>query len=282
MTDNQSQWPAQYPKYGPPEGTPAPSDDYKTQPAGYPVPSSGYPAPPAGYPVPQGGYPVPPGGYQVQPGGGYPVQQAGYQVRAQASMRASSADRERAVDVLKAGFAEGRLTQDEYNDRMGRAYAARTYGELAALTADLPAAGAAAAARPRAADLLEFDQWGGNVSRTGRWVTPARIQVRVVGGNVKLDFTEAQISSPTLPIEADLEGGNLILVIKPGIAVEANHLAMVGGNVRYGKGTDQRVPDVLQVQLSGRLLGGSVVVRLPRRTFWEWLTRKPRPYSATA
>jgi hypothetical protein len=55
------------------------------------------------------------------------------------SMRASSADRERAVDVLKAGFAEGRLTQDEYNDRMGRAYAARTYGELMALTADLPA-----------------------------------------------------------------------------------------------------------------------------------------------
>ena len=45
-------------------------------------------------------------------------------------MRASSADRERTVDVLKAGFAEGRLTQDEYNDRMGRAYSARTYGEL--------------------------------------------------------------------------------------------------------------------------------------------------------
>jgi hypothetical protein len=55
------------------------------------------------------------------------------------AMRAGSADRERAVDVLKAGFAEGRLTQEEYNDRMGRAYAARTYGELAALTADLPA-----------------------------------------------------------------------------------------------------------------------------------------------
>jgi uncharacterized membrane protein len=56
-----------------------------------------------------------------------------------ATMRAASADRERAVDVLKAGFAEGRLTQDEYNERIGRAYAARTYGELAALTADLPA-----------------------------------------------------------------------------------------------------------------------------------------------
>jgi hypothetical protein len=53
-------------------------------------------------------------------------------------MRAGSADRERAVDVLRAGFAEGRLTQDEYNDRMNRAYEARTYGELHALVADLP------------------------------------------------------------------------------------------------------------------------------------------------
>jgi uncharacterized membrane protein len=55
------------------------------------------------------------------------------------AMRAATVDRERAVDVLKAGFAEGRLSQDEYNDRMGRAYTARTYGELAALTSDLPA-----------------------------------------------------------------------------------------------------------------------------------------------
>lgn len=55
------------------------------------------------------------------------------------SLRAATADRERTVDVLKAGFAEGRLTQDEYNDRMARAYDGRTYGELAALTADLPA-----------------------------------------------------------------------------------------------------------------------------------------------
>ena len=124
MTDSQSQWPAQYPRYGPPDGTQVP-------PGGYPVPAAGYQAPPTAYQVPPGGYPVPPSGY--------PVPHAGYQVRTHASMRASSADRERAVDVLKAGFTEGRLTQDEYNDRMGRAYAARTYGDLAALTADLPA-----------------------------------------------------------------------------------------------------------------------------------------------
>ena len=52
---------------------------------------------------------------------------------------AASADRERAVSVLRAGFAEGRLSQDELDDRVARAYAARTYGQLWALTADLPA-----------------------------------------------------------------------------------------------------------------------------------------------
>ncbi len=53
-------------------------------------------------------------------------------------MRASSADRERAIDVLKAAFAEGRLDQDEYADRVGLVYSSRTYGDLARLTADLP------------------------------------------------------------------------------------------------------------------------------------------------
>jgi hypothetical protein len=54
-------------------------------------------------------------------------------------MLAGTADRERAVDVLRAGFAEGRLTQDEFTDRVARAYASRTYGDLSQLTADLPA-----------------------------------------------------------------------------------------------------------------------------------------------
>ena len=52
---------------------------------------------------------------------------------------ASSADRERAVGVLRAGFTEGRLTQDELDDRVARAYTARTYGQLWELTSDLPA-----------------------------------------------------------------------------------------------------------------------------------------------
>ncbi|MER5440754.1 DUF1707 and DUF4190 domain-containing protein [Streptomyces sp. NPDC002790] len=56
----------------------------------------------------------------------------------QPSMLAAHADRERAVDVLRAGFAEGRLQQSEYERRIERAYQARTVGELTTLVADLP------------------------------------------------------------------------------------------------------------------------------------------------
>ncbi|HEX3751689.1 MAG TPA: DUF1707 and DUF4190 domain-containing protein [Streptosporangiaceae bacterium] len=55
-----------------------------------------------------------------------------------AELRASDADREQLVDVLKTAFGEGRLTQDEYTTRMEQAYTAKTYGELRALVADLP------------------------------------------------------------------------------------------------------------------------------------------------
>jgi Domain of unknown function (DUF1707)/2TM domain len=55
-----------------------------------------------------------------------------------ALMRASDADRERVVHVLRDAHAEGRLTVEEFDQRMDRAYAARTYADLDGLTADLP------------------------------------------------------------------------------------------------------------------------------------------------
>ena len=60
-------------------------------------------------------------------------------------LRAAQADREQAITVLKAAYAQGRLTKDELEARAGQAFASRTYAELAALTADLPAASPAAA-----------------------------------------------------------------------------------------------------------------------------------------
>jgi uncharacterized membrane protein len=53
-------------------------------------------------------------------------------------MRASTADRERAVDVLKAAYTEGRLAKDEYDQRVAQAYGAATYNDLHRVTADLP------------------------------------------------------------------------------------------------------------------------------------------------
>lgn len=53
-------------------------------------------------------------------------------------MRACDADRERTADLLRAAFVEGRLNQDELDQRLGQAYSARTYADLATQTSDLP------------------------------------------------------------------------------------------------------------------------------------------------
>ena len=65
-------------------------------------------------------------------------------------MRASHADREQVIEALKDAFVHGQLNKDELDARAGQALAARTYAELAAVTADIPAAPAPA---PAASDL---------------------------------------------------------------------------------------------------------------------------------
>jgi hypothetical protein len=63
-------------------------------------------------------------------------------------LRASDQERQEAVDVLKVALEDGRLKMDEYVDRVGKAYEAVTYGELALLHDDLPAAGTTPTRRP--------------------------------------------------------------------------------------------------------------------------------------
>ena len=72
------------------------------------------------------------------PGPGYRMATA-----AHGNIRASDQDRERAAEVLKGGYAEGRLDKDEYDEHLSRIYAARTVGDLATLTSQLPGGGAA-------------------------------------------------------------------------------------------------------------------------------------------
>jgi hypothetical protein len=95
--------------------------------------SNGFPLPP---PSPYG-RPVygPPSYGQVPPYRGVPYGQPGYP---QPGMRAAAADRERTMDILKAAYTEGRLSKEEFDARSTRVLAAKTYGELHMLVADLP------------------------------------------------------------------------------------------------------------------------------------------------
>jgi Domain of unknown function (DUF1707) len=71
--------------------------------------------------------------------------------RASDHLRASDADREQVLEFLKTAFVQGRLTMDELDARAGQALVSRTYGELAALTADIPSGPAQTLPRPPAA-----------------------------------------------------------------------------------------------------------------------------------
>jgi hypothetical protein len=73
--------------------------------------------------------------------------------RGRSQLRTSRAEREQAIDMLKAAFIQGRLAKDEFDQRVGRVLASRTYAELGALTADIP--DGIASALPPAEDTHE-------------------------------------------------------------------------------------------------------------------------------
>jgi hypothetical protein len=191
--------------------------------------------------------------------------------------RASYEDRDRVVELLRIAAGDGRLSADELDQRLEMALNARTYGELAALTQDLPdAAGAAAVAEPK--DLVRIEASSGSTQRDGRWVVPKRMEIRAGSGSVRLNFTEAVITQPTLDIDVELNSGSLLLITRPGIVVDADGVSVRSGSVRVPPPED--VPTVLSIRVSGKVGSGSVKARPPRpprRTFWQWLLRRPKP-----
>jgi hypothetical protein len=187
----------------------------------------------------------------------------------------SHADRDRVVETLNAAAGDGRLSAEELDERVEAALTARTSSELAALTTDLPPSGIQAQAK----DLVRIDQRFGDLSRTGPWVVPRRMEIKASVCDMKLDFTQALITQDTLDIDLDLGiAGNLTLVIKPGIFVDADSLTGKLGDVKIRQVTDPRGPVTLRVVITGKVRGGELVARLPRRTPWQWLLRKPPPY----
>jgi len=201
-------------------------------------------------------------------------------------LRASHEDRDRVIEMLRVAAGDGRLTVEELDERVEIAFSARTYGELAALTRDLPTTGQAIAPQgptvpAPAKDLVRLETHSGNLSRVGRWVVPRRIEVRVTSGTIKLDFTEAAIAHRTIDIDANVRSGNLTIITKPGIAVDTDDVAIRSGNVKVKAPWGNQVPVTVQINVSGRVGSGNIVARPPRRTFWDWLLRRPRRYAIT-
>jgi hypothetical protein len=198
---------------------------------------------------------------------------------ARSELRASHDDRDRVVELLRVSAGDGRLTADELAERLESAMTARTYGELAKLVADLPAAGSVASApTPRAKEVVRIDTGSAHTTRNGRWVVPQRIEARVRSGQLKLDFTEAVITQPTLQLDAEVRSGHLILITKPGIVVDADEIVVRSGHVRVRTPWGPDVPEVLRIEVSGKVGSGHFVARPRYRSFWQWLTRQPRPY----
>ncbi len=195
-------------------------------------------------------------------------------------LRASHADRDRVVEVLRVAAGDGRITAEELDQRLEAALTARTLGELAVLTTDLPASPGSAmglTAGP-AKDLIRIDCGSGVARRDGPWPVPRRMEVRVTTGVVKLDFTEALIAEPELHLVAEVKSGVLALITRPGIEVDLDDVSTGSGIARVERPAGPAAPVILRVVLTGRV--GSGVIRAsparpPRRAFWQWLLRRP-------
>ena len=203
---------------------------------------------------------------------------------ARSELRASHDDRDRVVELLRVSAGDGRLTAEELDERLELAMTARTYGELTRLVADLPAAGAVVspAMAPQAKEVARIDTRSGHVQRVDRWVVPQRMEVKVTSGHVKLDFTQAVITQPTLKLDIDVRSGHVRLVTRPGIVVDADDVAIRSGHVKVKAPWGSDVPVQLHIEVTGKVGSGHLVARPRNRTFWQWLTRQPKPYMITA
>jgi hypothetical protein len=186
------------------------------------------------------------------------------QVQTGASLvRASDADRDRTVETLASASAEGRLTLEEYAQRSEAALVARTHGDLAGLTADLPAAPASAAlaAPERITAVL------GNESRKGPWVVPPHLTVRSVLGDCHLEMQQAIIRQHVTTIDATVKFGTVTIFLPDGIEVRMTGRAVLGAKSSQLRGEPQPGAPVIVVNCD--VLCGSVTVRRP-----DWLMQR--------
>lgn len=172
------------------------------------------------------------------------------------AIRASDAERERAVERLSDAAAEGRLTLEELADRTGDAYAAADRGELDRLVADLPAASPPAPDRPERRTFLGI--MGGDTIRGPIRLADEITIVNLMGG-VDLDLSAATIAGRALTVRiVSIMGGSTIRV-PPGVHVDRSGLSLMGGD-SVELPPEQPPPNAPVVHIrSYNLMGGSDV-----------------------
>ncbi|WP_435880336.1 DUF1707 SHOCT-like domain-containing protein [Streptomyces nondiastaticus] len=195
-------------------------------------------------------------------------------------MRASDAERERIAEALREAVAEGRLTMEEFEERLEAAYKARTHGELEPLVRDLPAPGGGAAvslvkspgaaAAPAAAADWASRIGGGPVSgpvaigvmggfqRKGTWTVPRRFTAFAFWGGGEIDLREARFEDGEVVIRCIAIMGGMQVTVPPDLDVHVGGVGIMGGfdDKASGAGT----PGSPRVRVTGFAFWGGVGV----------------------
>jgi hypothetical protein len=176
-------------------------------------------------------------------------------------LRASDAEREYVIDLLQRAVGQGMLDLDEFGQRTDVALAARTRADLNRVLLDLPIRDEPL--RPDAADVLVLRSTLSEVSRRGNWRVPSRLLIISRLGSTKLDFTEAEFTSPDVAIELAVTGGSVDLLVPAGSAVLTSAIATIGGQINDQRPTSTGVATPTFV-LTGKVRAGEVRIRRPR------------------
>ena len=182
--------------------------------------------------------------------------------------------RQRIVDQLCDQYAAENLTDAGLEERLTRAYAATSVAELQALVADLPtqAPGTSTAVATARPELVSERQVVlavmGGAERKGAWTPPKHLHVLTVMGGAVLDFREAHFSPGVTDVTCFVMMGGVEIIVPPGVHVDMNGLALMGGFGHRGTADTPPPPDAPVLRIGGVALMGAVdlQVRLPGET----------------
>jgi hypothetical protein len=179
----------------------------------------------------------------------------------QPAVRASDADRERTVELLRHHSVDGRLTLEEFAERMARAYEAKTQDELEQLTRDLPVETTASPARRRRATRWIVSVMGG-VNRRGRFRLGVHTYAVSIMGGMNVDLRQAELEEPEVTITVVSFMGGANIIVPEGVDVELTGIAIMGGkSYRPGKQPPPPGAPLVRVRVFSVMGGVSVITK---------------------